>query len=121
MIDCADLSGSHFTNVKGEPLIFETVTLAGSKIKDANLYGLEIDGAGLGGAFFHNIGPAPEGHPSYKPGAKQDPVRFENCDFNNSTFSRCDLTNIEINDCNITGMKINGVLIEEIISKLMSE
>jgi hypothetical protein len=35
MADQADLSGSHFTNVKGEPLVFETVTLVGSKIKDA--------------------------------------------------------------------------------------
>jgi|GEM_PF-6882468 len=54
---CADLRGAQFNNVM----------LAGSRIHDANLSDLEIDGAQMGGAYIHNIGMPPEGHPAYDP------------------------------------------------------
>jgi uncharacterized protein YjbI with pentapeptide repeats len=47
------------------------------KISDANLSDLEIEGAQLGGAYIHNIGMPPKGHPFYDENAKQRPLKFE--------------------------------------------
>ena len=52
---------------------FEDVSAKAVKITDANLSDLEIEGAQLGGAYIHNIGMPPEGHPMYDPAAKQRP------------------------------------------------
>jgi len=106
LVNCADLSGSRFVTVKGEPLYFQEVTLAGTKIIDANVGGLEIDGANLGGAFIHNIGNL---------NARMEPVRIDRCDFNRSIMTNSDLSDIEITSCNISGLKINGILIEDLI------
>jgi uncharacterized protein YjbI with pentapeptide repeats len=94
---------------------FEDISATGIKIMDANLSDLEIEGAQLGGAYIHNIGMPPVGHPAYDPNAKQRPLKFENCDLNGSTIINCNLSGIEINDCNLTGMKINGVLVKELL------
>ena len=94
---------------------FSDVSAKNIKITDANLSGLEIEGAQIGGAFIHNIGMPPKGHPMYNPDARQRPVRFENCDLNNSTITNCNLENLVIGDCNVTGMKINGVLLEDLL------
>ncbi|RXZ80970.1 pentapeptide repeat-containing protein [Paenibacillaceae bacterium] len=113
----ADISGSQFICNRAEGLYFENVSLAGSKITDANLSDLEIDGAQIGGAYFHNIGMPPEGHPKHDSSSKQKPAKFENCDLNNSTITNCDLSHVEINDCNISGLKINGILVEALLQK----
>lgn len=124
-VNGANLSGTRFRNIKGEPLEFECVTLAGTRIQNANLSGIriadanlsdmEIDGAQIGGAYIHHIGMPPEGHPAYDPNAVQRPVRFEHCELSNSTITSCNLSNVEITDCNITGLKINGILIEDLL------
>lgn len=114
-VNNASVADSRFVNVCAERLYMENITLAGTKITDANLSDLEIDGAQLGGAFIHNIGLPPEGHPHYEPGKKQRPLRFENCMLNESTIVSCDLTNVEISDCDITGLKINGILVEDLL------
>jgi len=117
----ADISGSQFICDKAEDLYFENVTLARSTIKDADLSDLEIDGAQIGGAYFHHIGMPPEGHPLHDPQAQQRPAKFEHCDLNNSTLANCNLTNVKINSCNITGMTINGILVEELLLKYVHD
>jgi uncharacterized protein YjbI with pentapeptide repeats len=96
---------------------FDDVRATGVKITNANLSNLEIDGAQLGGAYIHNIGMPPKGHPAYDPNAKQRPLKFEDCDLNNSTIINCNLSGVTIDDCNIRGMKINGLLIEELLKE----
>ena len=96
---------------------FEDVSAQCVKIKDANLSDLEIENAQLGGAYIHNIGMPPKGHPMYDANAKQRPLKFENCDLHGSSITDCNLSNLHINDCNLTGMKINGILVEDMIRK----
>lgn len=109
---CADVRGS----------LFHNVTLEGSRIHDANLSDLEIDGAQLGGAYIHNIGMPPEGHPAYDPNnMKQRPLKFENCDLMGSTINDCNLMNIKITNCNIEGLSIDGIDISKLIKKYKDE
>ena len=96
---------------------FEDVSATGLRITDANLSDLEIEGAQLGGAYIHNIGMPPQGHPAYSPDAKQRPLKFENCDLNGSTIRNCNLSAVDIDDCDIKGMKIFGVLVEDLLSE----
>jgi len=105
------MDGSHFRDVSAKWL----------KITDANLSDLEIEGAQLGGAFIHNIGMPPDGHPMYDPEARQRPLKFENCDLNNSTFTDCNLDGVVIDNCNVGGMKINGVLVEDLLKQYNSK
>jgi len=95
---------------------FFDVAMVNVKIVNANLSDLEIEGAQLGGAYIHNIGMPPKDHPMYDPQARQRPLRFEDCDLNNSTFTNCDLSGVELTDCNIKGLKINGIAIEDLIN-----
>jgi uncharacterized protein YjbI with pentapeptide repeats len=94
---------------------FRDVAMTNVKIVDANLSDLEIEGAQLGGAYIHNIGMPPKGHPMYNAEAKQRPLRFEDCDFNNSTITNCNLSGVSISDCNLYGMTINGILVEDLL------
>jgi uncharacterized protein YjbI with pentapeptide repeats len=71
---------------------FRDVSAKNIKITDANLSDLEIEGAQLGGAYIHNIGMPPKDHPMYNPDAKQRPLKFENCDLNNSILTDCNLS-----------------------------
>ena len=111
------INHSAFKMVCSTHLLFEDVNMANCKITDANLSDLEIEGAQLGGAYIHNIGMPPKGHPNYDPNAKQRPLKFEDCDLSGSTITNCNLSGLDINDCNITGLRINGILIEELLSK----
>lgn len=106
---------STFENVSVQGLYFNDVNLSGTRIINANMSNIEIEGAGLGGAYIHNIGPPPEGHPAYDPNAKQAPLRFEDCDFEGSTIADCNLTNVAIKDCNLKGMTINGIPVETLL------
>ncbi len=94
---------------------FEDVSAKNMKITDANLSDLEIEGAQIGGAFIHNIGMPPEGHPFHDPNARQRPIRFEDCDLRDTTITNCNLENLVINDCNVKGMTINGILLEDLL------
>jgi uncharacterized protein YjbI with pentapeptide repeats len=96
---------------------FFDVAMANVKITNANLSDLEIEGAQLGGAYIHNIGLPPKGHPMYQEGTRQRPLRFEDCDLHDSTLTNCDLSGVEIKDCKISGLKINGILIEELLNQ----
>jgi len=94
---------------------FNDIRAVGVKITNANLSDLEIEGAQLGGAYIHNIGMPPKGHPFYDANAKQRPLKFEDCDLSDSSIANCNLSNVTISDCNITGMKINGILVEDLL------
>ncbi|XEC94242.1 LamG-like jellyroll fold domain-containing protein [Paenibacillus tarimensis] len=104
-IECADLRRTRLNNIN----------FSGSKISDADLSDLEIDGAQLGGAYIHNIGMPPKGHPAYVEGAKQRPLRFENCDLQGSTLHHCNLSGTAIEQCNLQGTTIDGISIEELL------
>jgi len=108
---------SEFKMVCSTHLLFQDVNMANCKITDANLSDLEIENAQLGGAYIHNIGLPPKGHPLYDPNVKQRPLKFEDCDLSGSTITNCNLSGVEISDCNISGLKINGILIEELLKK----
>jgi len=82
-------------------------------------------GAQLAGAYIHNVGMPPKGHPMYNPEARQRPLRFEDCNLAGTTITDCNLSNVVIDDCNLTdvvindcnlaGMTINGILVEELL------
>lgn len=74
---------------------------------------MEISGAQFVGAYIHDIGLSPEGHPGFKPNQRQRPIKFNDCTLHDSSFNNCALSNVEIPDCNISGMKVNGILIED--------
>jgi len=106
-----------FTKVKLTGARFFDVAMDNVTIRDANMSDLEIEYAQLGGAYIHNIGLPPVGHPMHRPGEKMRPMRFEDCQLTKSTFTNCDLEGVEITDCNLAGMKINGILVEELLKK----
>lgn len=115
----SNLDDSKFREFCMNNVSIEDVCATGLKIMDANLSDLEIEGAQLGGAYIHNIGMPPEGHPNYDPAAKQRPLKFENCDLNGSTISDCNLSNVSISDCNLSGMRINGILVDDLLKKFV--
>ncbi|WP_409340837.1 pentapeptide repeat-containing protein [Paenibacillus sp. MBLB4367] len=106
---------STFVATGAENLLFEDVSLAKTKITNANLSRLEIDGAQLGGAYIHNIGIPKEGDFHYHPETAELPVRFENCELRGSQLLQCDLSDVEISNCELKGMKINGILVEDLL------
>ena len=109
------IDNSKFVNVMLDGSLFNDVSFANIKIINANMSDLEIDGAQLGGAYIHNIGMPPEGHPYYKPGVKQRPLKFEDCELSGSIIINCNLTGMEISNCNLTGMKINGIAVVDLL------
>jgi uncharacterized protein YjbI with pentapeptide repeats len=143
----ADISQSKFEEVRAEQLVFNNVSLAGTKINnanmsemqfidinlgashinDANLSGTKISNANLSnvvidhvhlfGATFQNIVLPNEADSNYAPDQKYKPVKFENCNLTDTQITNCDLANVEINDCNLSGLKINGILVEELLAK----
>src|SRR5580693_2785557 len=66
---------------------FRDVAMMNVKIVDANLSDLEIEGAQLGGAYIHNIGMPPKGHPHHNEGVTMRPVKFADCYLAGSKFS----------------------------------
>ena len=94
---------------------FEDISAKDIKITNANLSDLEIEGAQLGGAYIHNIGMPPKGHPFYDAAAKQRPLKFEDCELSASTISNCNLSDVSIADCELKGMRINGILVEDLL------
>lgn len=113
----ACLDDSTLDNVSLQRWRVNNVTLAGTKITDANLSDLEIDGAQLGGAYIHNIGLPPEGHPNHVPNAVQRPLRFENCYLAGSRIEDCNLSGVSISMCNLSGMTIDGILVEDLLKE----
>jgi len=121
----SDLSKSRIFMAMLKDCHFENVTLAGTKIMDADLSDLEIEGAQIGGSYIHNIGMPPKGHPMYDPAAKMRPVKFEDCALAGSSFQNCNmsgvtatdcnLSGVALTDCNITGMTIEGIPVEEML------
>lgn len=94
---------SKFVATGAEHMTFDDVSLVGTKITNANLSKLEINGAQMGGAYIHNIGIPKEGDPHYNPETTGQPVRFENCELRGSQISNCDLSNVDIQDCELMG------------------
>lgn len=113
----ACIDGSTFINVMLKDCLFNDVMMAGTKIINANLSELEIEGAQLGGAYIHNIGMPPEGHPLYDPQAKMRPLKMEDCYLVNSVITNCDLSGVEIKDCNIRGLTIDGVDVSRLLEE----
>src|SRR5882757_8563020 len=97
------IDGSKFIKVMLKDCLFQDVMMTGARIKDANLSDLEIDGAQLGGAFIHNIGLPPEGHPLHDPQKKMRPLKFEDCNFEGSVIEDCKLESIVIENCDLSG------------------
>jgi uncharacterized protein YjbI with pentapeptide repeats len=91
--------------------------MAGTKIINANLSELEIEGAQLGGAYIHNIGMPPEGHLLYDPRAKMRPLKMEDCYLVNSVITNCDLSGVAIKDCNIRELTIDGVDVSRLLEE----
>ncbi|MFB0494533.1 uncharacterized protein YjbI with pentapeptide repeats [Mucilaginibacter sp. OAE612] len=114
-VKCALLNGSAFEQMMMNNASFKDVCITGLKIEDANLSDLEIKYAQLGGAYIHDIGMPPEGHPAYDPAAKQRPLKFENCDLQGSSITDCNLSGVDITDCDLNGMKINGIDVDELM------
>lgn len=113
----ACIDGSTFINVMLKDCLFNDVMMAGTKIINANLSELEIEGAQLGGAYIHNIGMPPEGHPLHDPRAKMRPLKMEDCYLVNSVITHCDLGGVEIKDCNIRGLTIDGVDVSRLLEE----
>ena len=111
------LNDSKFEKAMLERLYFNDVNMSGTKITNANLSDLEIEGAQMGGAWIHNIGMPPEGHPFYNPAVQQRPVRFDDCNFSNSTIHNCNLSSVAITDCETIGMTINGILVDDLLKQ----
>lgn len=109
------LIGSKFETFCMDDSTMTDVSAKKVKITDANLSDIEIQYAQLGGAYIHDIGLPPEGHPAYDPNAKQRPLKFENCDLNSSFITDCNLSGVAISDCNLKGMTINGILVEDLL------
>jgi uncharacterized protein YjbI with pentapeptide repeats len=116
VFDNCRAEGVKFRNVAMPGLSFTDADLSGAKIEDANLSDLEIDGAQRGGASFHHIGLPPKGHPAYVEGARQRPLRFEECDLQGSTIKNSDLKGLAITGCAIQGMTINGISVEAMLA-----
>ncbi len=114
----SQLDGSTFNTVSLRNLVLDDVTMVGTKVSNANLSGMEINGARLSGAAFRNIGNPPPGHPAYSSENKHYPMIFDNCDFGGSTYTACNMEGVELVNCNIKGMKINGVSVEELFRKV---
>ncbi|HEX8020947.1 pentapeptide repeat-containing protein [Mucilaginibacter sp.] len=114
-VKCAMLNGSTFEQMMMNNASFKDVSITGLKIEDANLSDLEIKYAQLGGAYIHDIGMPPEGHPGYDPAVKQRPLKLENCDLQGSTITDCNLSDVNITDCNLNGMKINGIDVADLL------
>jgi len=113
----ACIDGSTFVNVMLKNCLFNDVMMSGLRIINANLSDLEIEGAQLGGAYIHNIGMPPEGHPLYNPQAKMRPLKLEDCYLEGSTIINCDLSGVEIKECNIKGLTIDGVDISRLLEE----
>ncbi|MGF7042227.1 pentapeptide repeat-containing protein [Mucilaginibacter lappiensis] len=109
------LDDSSFRMMKMNNAYFNDVCMTTLKITNANLSDLEIEGAQLGGAYIHNIGMPPKGHPAYDENAKQRPLRFEDCNLENSTITNCNLKGATFDNCNMTGTTINGILVEDLL------
>jgi uncharacterized protein YjbI with pentapeptide repeats len=87
---------------------FDDISFKNVKITNANMSSLEIEGAQLGGAYIHNIGMPPKGHPMYDPEKKQLPLRFENCNLTASTFDDISFRNVKITNTNMSGAEIEN-------------
>jgi len=109
------LEDSRFTMVCLNRVQMTDIAATNARISDANLSDLEIEGAQLGGAYIHNIGMPPEGHPHYDVNARQRPLKFEDCDLNGSEINNCDLSGVTLHDCNTAGMTINGILVDDLL------
>lgn len=109
------IDGSSFSCVSMKKLLLDDVSMVNTRISNANLSHLAIDGAQLGGAYFHNISSPPKDHPAYVAGANPQPMTFDCCDFTGSSMSNCNLSGVELVNCNVKGMKINGILIDTLL------
>ena len=109
------IDGSKFVMVMFSKGHFENVNMSGTKIMNADLTDLEIEGAQIGGAYIHNIGMPPKGHPMYDPAAKMRPVKFDDCYLGDSSFHNCNLSGVALTDCNVKGMTINGISVDELL------
>jgi uncharacterized protein YjbI with pentapeptide repeats len=109
------IDGSQFTNLMGMQCVFNDVNMTGMKIINANLSDMEIEGAQMGGAYIHNVGMPPKGHPQYNATAQMRPILFEDCMLTGTEFRDCNLSSVVIKDCTIKGMTIDGIDVEEAI------
>jgi hypothetical protein len=110
------MPGLLFENANLERMRFDDVNLSHGQIQNANLSDLEIKGAQLGGALFRHIGLPPTDDPAHQEGAKQRPLRFEECDLHGSTVKGSDLSGVAISGCKMRGMTIDGISVEDLLA-----
>jgi uncharacterized protein YjbI with pentapeptide repeats len=112
----SNISHSKFENCRAEGVTFRNVGMPRLSFEDADLSDLQIRGAQLGGALFRHIGLPPPDHPTHVAGARQRPMRFEECDLNGSTIKDSDLTGVAITGCKMQGMTIDGIRVSELLA-----
>jgi len=114
-VNNACIDGSSFINVSLANVVFNDVNLSHIKISNANMSDIEIENARLGGAYIHDIGVPPVGHPMHDPNVVMRPVKFEDCYLAGSVITNCNLADVIIDDCNVAGMMINGIALDDLL------
>lgn len=111
----ACFDGSRFVATGAERMYWEDVSLAGTKITNANLSRLEIDGVQMGGATIRHVGIPKAGDLHYNPDTAALPVTFEHCELTGCRMTNCDLRGAELVDCELAEMTIDGIPVEELL------
>ncbi|MEI2663033.1 GNAT family N-acetyltransferase [Rossellomorea sp. LJF3] len=101
----SNLMGAGFNNCNLSESRFQNINFQKALIADLNLSQSEMGHVTLGGVRVHDT----------NLGGKNEPIRFERCDFHGSSFENCQLNHVEMSNCDVTGMKINGISVEELM------
>lgn len=107
----AVIEDSQFINVGMGRVLFDNVDLSHARVHNINMGHMTIECVQLGGTTFRHVGLPPD----QRAAEVQDPLTFEDCDFNRSTFAECNLSGISLNGCNLDGARIDGVLVSELL------
>ncbi|CAN7407653.1 GNAT family N-acetyltransferase [Rossellomorea sp. LjRoot5] len=106
----SNLMGVQFNNCNLSESRFQNINLQKALIADLNLSQSEMGHVTLGGVHVHDT----------NLGEKNEPIRFERCDFHGSKFDNCNLNHAEISNSDVTGMKINGISVEDLMEAYRS-
>jgi uncharacterized protein YjbI with pentapeptide repeats len=107
-----NMSGSSFRQVALAEAKFDRVSMARASFEDVNLSDITMHSVTMGGARFKHLSLHPDEDGNVP---KQEPLEFDECDLNRSTFRDCDLSGIAITGCNLEGATIDGVLITDLL------
>ena len=108
----AVIEDSKFINVGMGRVLFDNVDLSHATLNNVNMGHMTIQYVQIGGTTFRHVGLPPDQRAT----ETQDPLTFEDCDFNGSTYSACNLSGIKLDNCNLEGATIDGVPISELLA-----